>query len=231
MPPDPRQLILNIQPESPPAFDNFMPGDNLELLLALDTLARGELAETMLYLWGPPGSGRSHLLAACVAAARARGRDALWVRPPAPLPETMPELLAVDDVDRLDEAGQIALFALINQAREQHHAVLAAGPDSPARLALRLDLASRLAWGLGFGLKPLNEADRATAVRERARARGLDLPDEVVRYLLVHARRDLPSLLATVDALDERSLSLKRPITVPLAREVLERLRASGPTA
>lgn len=219
----PRQLILNIQPESPPAFDNFLPGDNLELLLALDTLARGELRESMLYLWGPPGSGRSHLLIACVAAAHAHARNAVYLDAQTPLPEALPELLAIDNVDRLDDANQTLLFGHINQAREQGRAVLAAGPDAPARLALRPELKSRLAWGLTFALKPLNEADRATAVRERARARGIDLPDEVVRYLLMHARRDLPSLLATVDRLDERSLSLKRPITIPLAREVLER--------
>ena len=37
-----------------------------------------------------------------------------------------------------------------------------------------------------------------------------------------HGRRDLPSLLATVDALDAYSLSLKRPVTVPLVREWLQ---------
>jgi DnaA family protein len=63
-------------------------------------------------------------------------------------------------------------------------------------------------------------------MRERAVAHGLDLPDEVVRYLLGHCRRDLPSLLATVDDLDEYSLSLKRPVTVALARELLSDRRS-----
>ena len=217
---DVRQLILNIQPEAPPRFDNFMPGDNLELLLALDTLARGELDESVAYLWGAPGSGRSHLLQATVAEAGRFGRAAAYVAD-GRLPEELAGLLAVDDVDRLDPEAQVRLFSLINQAREGAGTVLAAGPAAPARLAARADPATRPPRGLVFGLRPLNEADRATAVRERAAERGLTLADEVVRYLLVHARRDLPSLLATVDALDDYSLALKRPLTVPLVREWL----------
>lgn len=216
----PRQLILNIQPEAEPRFDNFLPGDNLELLLALDTLARGELKEFVVYVWGAPGSGRSHLLRATHAEAVGHGRPAVFPSGLA-LPEELPSLLVVDDVDGLDAEAQVRLFDLINQARDGAGTVLAAGPCAPMQLALREDLATRLSWGLVFGLRPLNEADRATAIKERAAARGLLLPDEVARYLLTYGRRDLPSLLATVDALDVYSMSLKRPVTVALAREVL----------
>lgn len=216
----PRQLILNIQPEAEPRFDNFLPGDNLELLLALDTLARGELREFVVYIWGAPGSGRSHLLRATHDQAVEHGARASF-HAGAELPDEMPRLLVVDDVERLDADQQIRLFDLINQARDGAGTVLAAGPSAPAHLTLREDLATRLGWGLVFGLRPLNEADRATAIKERAAARGLSLPDEVARYLLTYGRRDLPSLLALVDALDEYSMSLKRPVTVVLAREVI----------
>lgn len=217
---DTRQLVLNIQPEAPPRFDNFMPGDNLELLLALDTLARGELKEAVAYIWGASGSGCSHLLKATVAEAEQFGRRARYVAG-GELPDDLDGLLAVDDVDALDADGQVRLFSLINQAREGAGTVLAAGPAAPAQLAVREDLATRLSWGLVFGLRPLNEADRSTALRERAASLGLNLGDDVVRYLLTHGRRDLPSLLATVDALDGYSLSLKRPVTVPLVRDFL----------
>jgi len=213
-----RQLVLNIQPEAAPRFDNFLPGDNLELLLALDALARGELPETVAYIWGAPGSGRSHLLRATVGAARQLGREVTYIAD-SRLAEDLSGLLAVDDVDALDAGAQVRLFSLINQAREGSGLVLAAGPAAPAQLEVRADLATRLSWGLVFGLRPLNEADRATAIHERAAALGLQLPQDVVRYLLNHGRRDLPSLLASVDALDAYSLSLKRPVTVPLVRE------------
>lgn len=215
-----RQLILNIQPEAPPRFDNFLPGDNLELLLALDTFARGELNETVVYVWGAAGSGRSHLLQATVAAARGQGGEASY-HAGGPLPDSLAGLCAVDDVERLDPADQVRLFSLINQAREGAGRVLAAGAAAPAQLDLRADLVTRLGWGLVFALHPLNEADRATALRELAAARGFVLADDVLRYLLAHCRRDLPSLLATLDALDRHSLSRKRPLTVPLVKEFL----------
>jgi DnaA family protein len=221
MNPTTRQLVLNIQPEAEPRFDNFLPGENLEFLLALHTLASGELAEAVVYGWGGPGSGRSHLLRATVAEALRRGRRASYVAAGEPLPEELPALLAVDDVEGLDAAGQVALFSLINRAREGQGSVLAAGAVPPGQLPVRPDLATRLGWGLVFALRPLNEADRATALGERAAARGLALSDEVLRYLLGHCRRDLPSLLATLDGLDDYSLSLKRPLTVALARDYI----------
>ncbi|MDD5365823.1 MAG: DnaA regulatory inactivator Hda [Gallionellaceae bacterium] len=217
-----RQLILNIRPEAAPRFDNFMPGDNLELLLALDTLARGELPEAVVYVWGNPGSGRSHLLKATVAEAGLHGRAARYLAAGEELPDELAGILAVDDCERLDAEAQVRLFSLINQARDGAGTVLAGGPAAPAQLALRADLATRLGWGLVFGLRPLNEAERATAIHERAGALGLHLSEDVVRYLLSHGRRDLPSLLASVDALDAYSLSLKRPVTVPLVREWLQ---------
>lgn len=216
----PRQLILNIQPEAEPRFDNFLPGDNLELLMALDVLARGELMEFVVYVWGAPGSGRTHLLRATHGESARYGTSAVFATG-AELPDEMPRLLIVDDVDRLGGDAQVRLFDLINQARDGAGTVLASGPCAPAQLGVRADLATRLGWGLVFGLRPLNDADRATAIKERAGARGLALPDEVARYLLTYGRRDLPSLLATVDALDAYSMSLKRPVTVALAREVL----------
>lgn len=220
-----RQLVLNIQPEAEPRFDNYLPGENLELLLALHTLATGELPEPVIYCWGLEGSGRSHLLQAAVAEAQRHGRRAVYVPAAGTVPEDLPDLLAVDDVETLDAQAQVALFSLINRAREGGGAVLAAGNAAPQQLPLREDLATRLGWGLVFALRPLNEADRATAMRERATAHGLELSDEVVRYLLGHCRRDLPSLLATVDGLDEYSLSLKRPLTVALVREYLSDTR------
>lgn len=218
---DARQRVLAIQPEAPPRFENFLPGDNREPLQALQSLAGGDLAEVVLYLWGTTGSGRSHLLQATVAAATQSGRAAQYVAAGVDLPEVLSGLLAVDDVERLDDAGQVRLFSLINQAREGAGRVLAAGPAAPGHLTLRPDLATRLGWGLVFGLRPLAEAERAVALRERAAALGLDLGEDVVRYLLSHGRRDLPSLLASLDALDAYSLSLKRPVTVPLARAFL----------
>jgi DnaA family protein len=198
-----RQLALGISPPPDPSFDNFVPGANGELLARLRELVDARLPENVFYLWGEPGCGRSHLLA---AAARVATRP----------------LAVADDVESLDEAGQQALFNRINEARESGGAVLAAGCAPPAQLPLREDLRSRLAWGLVYQVKPLSDAERALYLHAEAARRGLRLADEVVWYLLTHVRRDLPSLCALLDELDRLSLERQRHITLPLVREALK---------
>ncbi|MDP2834317.1 MAG: DnaA regulatory inactivator Hda [Pseudomonadota bacterium] len=214
-----RQLILDLRPDSPPDFSNYLPGPNVEALAALRAHLPGAAREPLLYLWGEAGVGKSHLLQAWAGAAGAAG--AALLRAGETLPEPPIPALAVDDVETLDADNQIRLFGLINSAREQGGLLLAAGTLPPAQLALRPDLATRLAQGLVFRLLPLSDAEKAAAVVIRAEGRGLRLPEEVTRYLLTHTRRDLPRLLATVDALDTFSLSRKRPVSVPLLKEML----------
>ena len=197
-----RQLALPISPPPEPTLENFVPGANAELLARLRALAAGELAESVLYLWGEPGSGRSHLLAA----------------------SARPGLEVADDVERLNAAGQIALFNAINAARDAGGTVLAAGNAPPAQLALREDLKSRLAWGLAYQVKPLTDAEKALTLHGEAARRGLKLSDEVVWYLLTHVRRDLRSLIALLDRIDRASLEQRRAVTLPLVRELIRSL-------
>jgi DnaA-homolog protein len=197
------QLVLDISAPAAPDFDNYLAGPNAEALANVKRFAAGELREAVLYLWGEPGSGRSHLLRAAATANAT--------------------LMVVDDVEKLDEPAQQRLFIAINAARQGDSPVLAAGAQPPAQLALREDLRTRLAWGLVYQLKPLSDADKALHLHAQAARRGLRLPDEVVRYLLTRLPRDLASLNSVIDALDRYSLSAKRPVTLPLVREALER--------
>jgi len=196
-----RQLPLQISQPAEPSFDNFIAGDNAEALARVRQLASGELREAIVYLWGEIGSGRTHLLR---AAARAHA-----------------ELTIADDVQALDADGQQRLFGAINAAREGRGAVLAAGSAPPAALALRGDLRSRLAWGLVYHLKPLGETERMRHLQAEAGRRGLALSDEIAAYLLARVPRDMATLTALLEALDRQALTRKRPLTLPLVREVL----------
>ncbi len=198
-----RQLPLPISAAAQPSLDNYVAGANAEALERVRALARGALKEAVVYLWGEPGSGRTHLLR---AAARAN-----------------PALVTADDVEALDAAAQQALFNAINAAREGGPAVLAAGEAPPAGLALREDLRTRLGWGLVYQLKPLTDSDKALYLQTEAARRGLVLGDEVARYLLTHLPRDLGSLHAVLDRLDRHALARQRPLTLPLVREALSK--------
>jgi DnaA family protein len=128
-------------------------------------------------------------------------------------------------VHALSSAGQAALFTLLNRAVQGEPRLLIAGAIAPAGLALREDVRTRLAAVLVFQLHPLDDEEKAQALQARARSRGFELPPEAARHLLLHGRRDLRWLLTVLDALDRYSLQTRRPITLPLLREVLQAVR------
>jgi DnaA family protein len=198
-----RQLPLPISAAAEPSLENYVAGANTEALERVRALVAGQSRESIVYLWGEPGCGRTHLLS---AAGRLR-------RP----------LVIADDVQTLDPEAQQALFIAINAAREGGPPVLAAGDMPPARLELREDLRTRLGWGLVYQLKPLSDAQKALHLRSEAARRGLRLTDEVVWYLLNHLPRDLASLNSILSRLDRHSLARQRAVTLPLIREVLSK--------
>ena len=213
-----QQLLLNIAPDWIPTLDNFVTGRNAELLSALRRALAGEADERCIYLWGEAGSGKSHLLQAAAGQARAAGQSSICLC--GAVPEAM-QVAAVDDVETLDDAAQIALFELYNRMRESGGVLLASGAAAPAHLNLRDDLRTRLGWGLVYQVHGLSDEEKTRALEGHARARGFVLPQEVTQYLLRHGRRDLPALLATLDALDAHCLELKRAASVPLLKEVM----------
>lgn len=212
------QMLLGIAPEWIPALDNFVAGRNVELLSALRRSLVATSGERRLYIWGETGSGKSHLLQAAVGGALVAGLSAVYSC--AEVPEAA-EVVAVDEAEKLDDAAQIALFALYNRQRENGGMLLVSGTQAPAFLSLRDDLRTRLGWGLVYQVHALNDEEKAQALQQHAQARGLELPNEVTTYLLRHGRRDLPALLTTLDALDEHCLRLKRLASVPLLKEVM----------
>lgn len=201
-----KQLLLDIRPAPTPTLDNFVPGRNAEALHSLRQAATGCGEARFIYLWGPDGSGKSHLLQACAGMARHHGVN----------------LVTADDVHLTAVDAQIELFNLYNRLRDSGGRLLASGDATPMQLGLRDDLATRLSWGLVYQLHPLSDAEKAQALKNHALERGMHLPDEVMDYCLRHLRRDLPTLMATLDALDEWSLTSKKPVTLPLLRQLLQ---------
>lgn len=201
-----------------------MIGSNAELLKALRTLIESAVDQRSLTLWGEVGSGKSHLLRAVVQFATERGLHAQYLDVPTAelVDQQQGDLVALDNVQSLNEAAQIALFNLFNRFREQGKVLLVAAPVAPAQLNLRDDLKTRLAWGLVYQVASLTDAEKIQALKKHAQERGMKLPEDVVEYCLRHLRRDLPTLMATLDALDEWSLTAKKPVTVSMVRQMTQ---------
>jgi DnaA family protein len=217
-----RQLLLDIRPDAPPAFDNFIEGENAP---ALEGLRAAVIGAGHVMIWGPRGSGRSHLLRAAINEASAAGRPALHVEADRldgrflPAPST---LVAIDDIEGLCADAQIALFNAFNRAFEQGLTLLLTAQRPPRELELREDLRTRIGQTLVFEIKPLDDPTRSHILLTLAQRRGLSIGEDVVQFLLRHGRRDLPALISVLDALDRASLEHKRPVTLPLLRELMQ---------
>jgi DnaA family protein len=219
-----RQLLLDLGAEKPQTLDNFVIGQNEELLqlLRLFSLRGANMpTERFVYMWGEPGAGKSHLLQALATAPDGRYIPA-DAAPDAFLFASDVALYLVDDCDRLSPDAQIAAFALFNQVRENGGLLVTAGAMPPAALVLREDLRTRLGWGLIYQVHGLTDDEKIAALNHAAHARGITLAPGVLPYLITHFRRDMQSLSAMLDALDQYSLETQRPITLPLLRSLVQ---------
>ncbi len=224
------QIPLPLEPRREGRLDDFVVGPNRA---AVDAV-REVVAEpdASLYLRGPAASGKTFLLNAACLAAREKGMTAFYLglkRLPANGAAALNglenlDLVCIDDLDRVagDDDWEEALFHFINRLRAHRGRLVVAAREGLRALPLRLpDLASRLAWGLRAELQPLDDGEKAEVMVRHARARGAELPEDVVEYLLRRGSRDMADLLAAVDRLRHVAFTGKRRVTVPLARQVL----------
>jgi DnaA family protein len=216
-----QQIPLAIAPVPLATFETTVPGANTAALAHLRQLAPGA---PPVYLWGPAGSGKTHLLQALAHGFQAQGARVGWFEASAPLPWTLQPgwaLVVLDDVHQLPPAAQHAAFALFVEAQAAGLPWAAAGSLPPVDLPLRDDLRTRLAWGHVFALQPLTEAETRAALRREADRRSFFFSDEVMDHLLTRFPRDLKTLMALLERLDGYSLARGRRVTVPLLREML----------
>jgi DnaA family protein len=233
-----QQLPLGVQLEVSSRFETFRAGSNIQAIEELCTLKRVP-GQPPLWLCGPSGSGKTHLLQASCFRLGDRGASASYL-PLAQCAAMGAGLLAgceqldavlIDDLEQVagDPQWESALFTLHNELQEHGGRLVLASREPPGKLRWRLaDLASRLGAASVHRLRPLPEPEQAEALLARAAARGLELPQETLLYLLRHAPRDFGALCRLLDALDRASLASQRRLTVPLVREVLEHAGGSS---
>ena len=192
------QLLLNIHTKKKKTLQNFVAGNNHECLEALKNFLNSDNYQ-FIYLWGEKGSGKSHLSQALSAQ----------------------DITIIEDIDTFDEDGQIEIFYLFNQHKATHKKMLLTGSNAPAHMGLRDDLSSRLSWGLVYQLKGLTDIEKMLALEHHAKEKGMSLDSKIISYCINNLQRDLHTLIATLDALDEWSLKTKKSITIPLLKNLI----------
>ena len=173
-------------------------------------------------VYGPPGSGKTHL--AHVFAARAHAE----IVPLGALEEAAGRALdgalraaAVEDADRAAGEG---LLHLLNAVAEKGGHLLLTARAAPSRWPVRLaDLASRLRALPAVGIGAPDDATLAAVLVKLFGDRQLRVGGEVVVYLAARIERSFDGARRIVAALDAASLAARRAVTVALARELLQR--------
>jgi len=204
-------------------LDNFMARAPLSVLMEeIAGLLRGE--KNSLYFWGPPSTGKSHLLQAL---SQHFGSDALYLPlrdivdiPPDAVLENHESVgfVAIDDVDSaIGTPWEEALFHCFNQRRDLELLQIYAAAGAPATLTSMLpDLRSRLGSLTIYQFPRFDDAEIEALLAFRAARRGIALGPDVLNYLLARAPRSVPAIMALLEELDREGLARGRGITVPL---------------
>jgi len=227
-----RQLPLALGLQHAPGLDDFVVGRNQAVIDALRRSLEPS-GEPILYLFGPTGCGRSHLLLGQCAEAEQHGLRCAYLslaEHAALAPEMLEgleslDLVAVDDVQSIaaDGVWEEAVFALFNRCRDLGTRMIFSADCGPGALPLQLpDLRSRLTWGLTLSLHTLDDAGRLQLLQSLATRRALKLPEDVARYLLDRTSRHSGDLVETIARLDRASLAEKRRLTIPFVRDSLQ---------
>ncbi len=212
-------------------FASYFAGPNTSAVAYLSGMLEAD--DQVAWIWGPAGSGKTHLLQAACAQASDNGQRAMFV-PLAAESTIQPRILdncsdlalaCVDDLHSVagDREWEQALFRLFNDLTGRGGKLLVSATMGPQQVAFELpDLGSRLSWGPVFRLQGLNDAERIEALSLRAGHRGLELGEGVGEWLLRRVPRDMGALYRLLDTLDLESLAAGRRLTIPFVRGVLD---------
>lgn len=232
------QLVFDFPVTPRYSFDNFVVcSGNRTAFEFARRLADHNAGESVLYVYGPPGSGKSHLLMALgerlsgggsTPAVRCDVLGDAAVSDITTLVEHFHDApaLLVDDIHLLPghRAFREHIWHLFNEFYQSGRKIVVTGSVPPRELAsVDEHLISRLLWGLVARMDVSDDDSRRLILKKLADDRQIILPDDVIDYLLCHTRRDLHSLKEAFELLVQTALATARKISVRLARETEKR--------
>jgi DnaA family protein len=225
------QMALPLRLDKHALFAAFVAGANGSALAHVVSVAARERRD-IVWLCGPTGSGKTHLLQAACRAAHEKNAASMYlslrdadVHADQLLGVEHLGFVALDDVDAVaGNAGwEARLFSVFNEFHSRGGLLLAARkPPAAIRFGLG-DLASRAAGAIVYRLQELDEEQQLAALLEHARRRGLELDAATARFLQDRVQRGMTELCIWLDRLDRASLAAQRRLTIPFVREVLAR--------
>ena len=135
------------------------------------------------------------------------------------------DLICIDDVDLIagDNSWEIAMFNLINNCLLTNCRLVFCSSFNPSNINFDLkDLISRIKKLNHIEIFPVKANNLFNAIKFIANSRSINLGEREIDYLITYSERSITNLIDIITKLDELSMELKRKITVPLIKEVIQ---------
>lgn len=206
------------------ARDDFVPGATNEAGLAL-VENWPAWPQRVSALWGPMGSGKTHLAQIWRAESGAVEIDVRALTPDLVAGLSAGGAYLLDDADQVE--GGAALFHLINFVNQTSGWLLMTGREAPPRWQTSVpDLHSRLTAVPGAALDAPDDALIARVLLKLFADRQLKLPEALIGYLAPRLERSFAEAERIVVLIDELALQQKRNISVEIGAQALRQLEA-----
>ncbi len=190
-----------------------------------------DFSSQFTHIYGATLSGKTHLLKAWVNLANHRQHNAIYIDSNQVDQINLHDLdldkyrfIAVDNIDLLDEQGQISLFDLFNHIKlnNRDNYLLTSSTINLNASNLRIDLKTRIHSGLIFALKSLDESELLNALSIYAKREGIKIGEAELKYILSHYTRNLGKLIELINTAATLALTTKKPITIPVIKSCLD---------
>jgi len=232
------------KPNAQPSLGSFVVGDGNRLSATAAKMVCDRFGTVSpLYVYGPTGTGKTHLLKGIVRHARAilPNREVVILSAEqftsqflealqgAGLPSfrrkyRTVELLLIEDIQFFagKRATLVELQYTLDTALRNGRQLVLSSDRSPAELSgFGPELTARLAGGLVTAVEPPDRMTRLGIFKQLVQQESLSVPDEVCELIATEISGDGRQLVGALNRLVATSQAMNKPITVALAQSAL----------
>ena len=234
-------------------FDNFVVGPSNRFAhgAAIAVSKTPGQVYNPLFLYGPPGVGKTHLLYAIANGIRKTNPEAniVYIKGDQFTNELIAaiqsgrniefrnkyreaDLFLIDDIQFIagKESTQEEFFHTFNKLYEEHKQIVMTSDRKPSdMLTLEDRLKTRFEWGLIADIQPPDYETRMAIIKNKAISLGLDLPDDVCNYVAVNVTTNVRQIEGTVKKIMAYRDLNNMPLDLPnVSRAISDMFKSEG---